>query len=459
VAGAAQPSPLLARWHGMSLARSINAAAALAALAAPAAATAAAPWSAPSSIPGSAGQQTRSLFTAAGRGVVLTAADRSSPGARSLVATVTAAAAIASVQPLAYVGEALATYGADRIAVAGTSVATSGPYAGTIDDSSSVVVRLGRPGALGAGRAVAGTKRQHLYALACNRAGLMALATGRGRTRTVFMRRPGANTFTTKLRIPVSNTARDISVAVGARGDLLVVYEDAHVVRVRHIGARGAIGPVHRLGPGIQSRLQPLVGADGRLAVAWESQRVNEGDASTPATVWFATAAPGHGFGKARLIATVGQTGAGRYVAASGVRLLPAAGDDALLAYTGFDGGRYTVEAAPVRAGRVGAPQRLSQAGTDAVLGDAAGAPSGAAGVAWGDPAGLPGGQPAHTPVLAAVRAAGGAAFGAAELVSPADADVPLAPSAAINPTGGAALVAYGLLAPAAVQVSMRPAP
>jgi hypothetical protein len=443
-----------------TIAAAATALATLGAAVAPAAAPAAAPWSAPATIPGSAAQQTHSLFTAAGHGVVLTAADTSSPAAGSLVAELTPAGAVASVQPLAYAGEALATYGANRIAVAGESVATSGPYAGTIDDSSSVVVRLGGPGALGAARAVAGTRGQHLYALASNRAGLMALATGRTGTRTVFVRRPGARTFTTKLRISVSNRARDVAVAVGARGDVLVVYEDAHELRVRHIGARGAIGPIHRIGPGIQSRLQPIVRADGRLAVAWESQRVNEGGANTPATVWFATAAPGHGFGTARRIATVGQTGAGRYVAAPGLRLLDGGGSDALLAYTGFDGAHYTVQVAPVRAGRVGAAQQLSQVGDDAVLADAAVARSGAAVVAWRS--GVAGsdavGQPAHTPVLAAVRAARAAAFGPAERVSPSDADVPLAPSAAIDPVGGGALVAFAFPPPSAVQVSARPA-
>jgi hypothetical protein len=57
--------------------------------------------------------------------------------------------------------------------------------------------------------------------------------------------------------------------------------------------------------------------------------------------------------------------------AAPGVRLL-AIGDDALLAYTGFDGSNYTVESTQLAGGRPGAAQRLSPTGIDAVLGDAA---------------------------------------------------------------------------------------
>jgi hypothetical protein len=179
--------------------------------------------------------------------------------------------------------------------------------------------------------------------------------------------------------------------------------------------------------------------------------------------VWFATAAPGHGFGSAHKIATVGQVGAGRYVAAPAVRLL-AVGNDALLAYTGYDGANYRVEAQQIARGHLGGVQQLSPAGVDAVLGDAAVDAQGAQIVAWrsgvagADPSGLPGGQASHTPVLANVRPAGAVAFGAAELVSPADTDVPLAPSAALDPVSGRAIVAYGLLTPQSAQLASRPA-
>ena len=56
--------------------------------------------------------------------------------------------------------------------------------------------------------------------------------------------------------------------------------------------------------------------ATGRMLVAWKSQRIDEGEAATPAVVSFATAARGHGFGARRTIETVGQTGTGRSVTA-----------------------------------------------------------------------------------------------------------------------------------------------
>lgn len=168
-----------------------------------------------------------------------------------------------------------------------------------------------------------------------------------------------------------------------------------------------------------------------------------------------------------RKIATVGKPGAGRYVAAPGVRLL-AVGNDALLAYTGFDGANYTVEARQVSRGHLGAPQRLSPPGVDAVLGDAAVGAAGSQVVAWragvaGADAGvgLPDGPPGTpgTPVLANVRGASGGAFGGPELVSAAGANAPFAPSGAIDPVSGAAVVAYGSFDPVAAQIAARPAP
>jgi hypothetical protein len=437
---------------------------ALVAAAFPAGASAALPWSAPTTIPNATGAPTQSLFTRAGQGVVLSPQVRAPGLGPTQLARITADGRVTSTRSLSFAATFVATYGSGRIVVAGRTLATSGPTAGTIDDSSSVVTRLGTVDALGPARTIAGTRGAQLYALASNRDGLMALVTGTSTMRTLLVRRPGSSTFTVKLRIRVSTRARGATVAVGDKGDVLVVYEDAHEVRARHIGRHGAIGPVHRLGAGVQSNLQALVNDDGRMQVAWKSQRVNEGEAATPAIVWFVTAAPGRGFGAARKIATVGRIGAGRFVAAPGVRLLTA-GDDTLLAYTGFDGSNYTAEAAQVSHGRVRSAERLSPVGIDAVLGDAAVDAKGRqivtwrSGVAGADPARLPGGQPAHTPVLANVRGASGGPFGGAEAISAPDTDAPFPPSATIDPVSGRAIVAYGSLMPAVVQVASRPAP
>jgi hypothetical protein len=428
----------------------------------PGAASATAPWSAPAPIPGATGAPNQTVFTRAGHGFLLSP-QLPGPGLGPFqLARIAADGSFTTRRSLSFVASELATYGNDRIVVAGRTLATSGPYVGTIDDSSEVAVRSGTPADLGPTRIVPGTKGRQIFAMASNRDGLVALVVGSLRTRSVLLRRPGSSTFAEKLRIRVSSNPRGATVAVGEAGDVLVVYEDGHVVRARHIGRHGSVGPLHRLGAGVQSELRALVTGSGRLEVAWKSQRVNEGSAGTPAIVSFATAAPGRGFSAARVIASVGEAGAGRYVGAPAVRLV-ADGDEALLAYTGFDGTNYTVEARQVTGGRPAPAQRLSPAGVDAVLGDAAVGPKGAQIVAWrsgvagADANLLPNGQPAHTPVLANVRGAGAAAFGAAEAISPADADVAYAPSAAIDPVSGRAIVAYGTHVPAVVQIASRP--
>jgi hypothetical protein len=437
--------------------------AAVAALALPAGAAAAIPWSDPAPIPNATGAPAQSAFTLAGHGVVLSP-QVSGPGlAPAQLTAVAADGSVTSRQPLAFVETHLATYANDRIIVAGRTLATSGPNVGTIDDTSLIVTRTGTPAAIGATRVVPGSKGRQLYALASNHAGKAAMVIGSLRTRTVLVGTPSRTAFVAKLRIKVSNRARGATVAIGDAGDVLVVYEDNHEILARHIGSRGTVGKVHRLGAGVQSNLQALVADDGRLLVAWKSQRVSEGEAGTPAIVSFATAAPGHNFGSARKVATVGATGAGHYVAPPGVRLV-AAGDGALLAYTGFDGTNYTVEARQVTGGHLATAQRLTPAGFDAVLGDADADAKGQvvtwrANIAGADPNVLPGGQQAPTPVFANVRGASAAQFGGAEAISPADAGVPYNPSAAIDPVSGRSIVAYGTLTPAAVLIASRPAP
>ncbi len=432
-----------------------------AALALPAGASAAIPWSTPAPIPNATGGPIQSAFTLAGHGAVLSAQVRGPGLAPSQLAAVAADGSVTARLPLEFVETHLSTYANDRIIVAGRTLATSGPYVGTIDDTSTVVTRTGSPGALGATRTVPGSKGRQLYALASNHDGLAAIVIGSLRTRTVLVRKPGSTTFSAKLTIKVSNRARGATVAVGDAGNVLFVYEDNHEIRARHIGPRGTVGKVHRLGAGVQSDLQAQVGDDGRLLVAWKSQRVNEGESATPAIVSFITAAPGHNFGSARTVATVGAAGAGRYVAPPGVRLV-ADGDGALLAYTGFDGTNYTVEARQVSGGHLGTAQRLTPIGFDAVLGDADADAKGEivtwrANIAGADP-NIVAGQQAHTPVFANVRGAGGGPFGGAESISPADADVPYVPTAAIDPLSGRSIVAYGTFNPPGVLIAARPA-
>jgi hypothetical protein len=96
--------------------------ASLAVAASPTVASAAAPWSEPLTIPGATGGTIQSLFTAAGHGVVVSSSSGPSTLTPSLVAEVTPAGTVARTTPLAFAAQSLATYGRDRIVVAGREV-------------------------------------------------------------------------------------------------------------------------------------------------------------------------------------------------------------------------------------------------------------------------------------------------------------------------------------------------
>jgi hypothetical protein len=429
----------------------------IAALAAtPATALAAPPWSAPATIPGAIGAAAPLAVTPSGSAVALVATSRTaagSTGAPSALVPLGADGVPGTPQQVSVAAGLLTSYAKGHIAVAGSTLVD-----GTITDRSHSAVALGTPGALGAARGLSGTTGQRVFGLAGNERGDLAVLTGDASdVRTLYLRRAGTTTFRVALRIAVGTRARGATVALGPKGDALVVWEDNHQIYARHLGPTGHAGAIHRIGDGVQSQLQAAIDDTGRLEVAWETQRVNEGDAATPATVRFATAAPGHGFGPQRTIETVGATGTGRYVSPPGVRLVVDGSGRALLAWTGFEGGHFVVRAADVVGGHRGAPQTLSPATEDSVLGDAAARPDGSAVVAWR--AGVAGADPAPgaTPaVFASHRGAGETTFGAPEQVSLPGENVTIAPTAALDPVSGRSLVDYAVLG-GGLEVSARP--
>jgi hypothetical protein len=359
-----------------------------------------------------------------------------------------------TAQPVALAAGLLTTYAKNRVAVAGSTLVD-----GTITDRCHSTVALGTAGgALGAAHGLSASTGQHVMGLAGSARGDPAVVTGdASHVRTVYLRRAGTTSFRVALRISVTSRARGATVAVGPKGDVLVVWEDNHEVFARHLGTTGHAGAVHRIGDGVQSQLQAAIHDSGRLEVAWKTQRVNEGESNTPAIVRFATAAPRHGFGPQRTVETVGAPGTGRFVCPPGVRLIAEADGHTLLAWTGFDGSHFVVRESEVVDGHRGTPQTLSPAGVDAVLGDAATATNGAAIVAWrsgvqgADP--VPGATPA---VLASRRDAGATAFGAPEQVSDTGENVATAPFATVDPVSGRSFVVYAPLA-GGVRASVRP--
>jgi hypothetical protein len=426
----------------------------LAALAAvPAAAVAAPPWSAPGTIPNALGAPSV-VITPSGAAALLAGVSRDAPGSTQTPSELVAldpAGQPGTPQPVSIAAGLLTTYAKGHIAVAGSTLVN-----GTITDRSHSAVALGTPANLGAARGLSGSTGLRVFGLAGNLRGDLAVLTGdASHVRTLYLRRAGSTTFRVALQVPVSrDRARDATVALGPKGDVLVVWENNHVVFARHLGPTGRAGATHRIGDGVQSNLQAAIDDKGRLEVAWKTQRVNEGESNAPAVVRFSTAAPGHGFGPQRTIETVN---AGRFVGAPGVRMLPEGGGRTLVAWTGFAGGHFVVRAADFVNGHIAAPQTLSPATQDAVLGDAAIGAGAAATVAWrsgvlgADPA--PGVNPA---VFASHRGSGQTSFGAPEQVSDTGENVPTAPAAALGAVSGRSFIAYAPLA-AGVKVSVRP--
>jgi hypothetical protein len=451
-----KPSSFVLRSGGMS--RLLPLLLTAAALAAPATALAAPPWSAPATIPNALGSSTPMVVTPAGTAELLVPISRtalgSSGGPPSELVPLAANGQPGTAQPVAIAAGLLATYANNHVAIAGSTLVD-----GTITDRSHSTVALGTAGgALGAAHGLGGSTGQHVMGLAGNARGDLAVVTGdASHVRTVYVRRAGTTSFRVALRISVASTARGATVAVGPKGDLLVVWEDEHEIFARHLGITGHAGEVHHIGDGVQSQLQAAIDDSSRLEVAWKTQRVSEGESNTPAIVRFATAAPGRGFGPQRTVETVGASGTGRYVAAPGVRLIAKANGHTLLAWTGFDGSHFVVRESEVVSGHRGTPQTLSPAGVDAVLADAATGANGAAIVAWRS--GVQGADPvpgATETVLASHRDAGATAFGGPEQVSETGEDVPTAPFAALDPASGRSFVAYAPLT-GGVKASARP--
>jgi hypothetical protein len=429
------------------------------ALLAPAAASADVPWAAPSALPGAAvAQAVPAAMTAAGHAGAVTA-NAAGAATPSELLRLGATGTILANDPLGIADAHVVASGADTLVVAGSSLGTSG----TIDDTSHLRVATA-PAAGGAFSIapVSGSTGLHVFGLAANTRGDVAVLGGDTRERVVYLQTASQRRLHAVLTIAVDpSTARDATVALGAKGDVLVLWEDHHTVKARHRGTR-SWGAVATLGAGVQSDLSAVVDDSGRLSAAWKSQRVGEGESNTPAIVSFITAAPGRGWGTRRRIESVGTaSGAGHYVASPGIELDAVDAHHTLLTWTGINATNYAVKAMTIADGHTAAAQVLSPAGVDAVLGDTtvgAGATAPAL-VLWR--AGVRGADPVDaqtTPRLfASTRASGAAPFGAPEAISDPAADV-VQPPTALVASGPRTALALFAITPGGQQLAARAA-
>jgi hypothetical protein len=448
----------------------LAAAAALAATApafVPAAASAAAPWTDPAAIPGAAPTPAPLIITNNGHALVLPGSDRTAAapaGAPSEIVSLNPATGAAAGAPRALsIASVLAVpYARDHVVVAGSTLDSRG----TISDRSHVQVAYGTGGGdIGPLKGIAGSSGEHAFALDANDDGVVAIVLGNTKERRLLIRRPNGRGFVQAFQAKVGSRGRGATVAVGAKGDVLMVWENEHHIYARHVGPAGGVGAVHHIGDGVQAHLQAAVESGGRLLAAWVSQRVSEGEAASPATLLFTTAAPGKGFNKAKQIESVGATGTGHYVYDPAVRLVT--GGASLMAWTGYDAGtqRYVVRVMQIDGGHTSTPQTVSDPAVNAVLGDLSVDDDGAAGVIWRT--GIAGADPDGTPARAraALRPSPSQPFGAPETIAAPSGQGPLPypPRIALAPATGAALAEVGIFGSAGqaspLTIAARPAP
>ena len=414
----------------------------------PAAASADPPWN-PAAVEG-VSSTTTLLTTQIGGRILIGTSNVRSLASPTVVARVQADGSTPRRQTLPIAYARAAAYERAGIAVAGSRPAMTSAAAA----KAPVLVALGSIRGIhgiGTPHALAGSEGQWVLAVGGNAGGTMvAVLTGSmysagAPSRTLWLR--DGKSFRRALTLHPGTNAREAAVAVGPRGDVLLVWQARRGIYARHLDGGGHPGPMQRLGSGVQSALQARIDDDGRLEVAWESQRVSEGFAATAATVSYTTAPRAGRFAAPRVVGGSSLTGSGRYVMRPGVRLVATGPNTSMLAWTDYDGSHFGVKAADVQTGTVHKSQTVSPPAEDAVLGDLASAPAGGELVAW-----LTGtrGTGASGPqrVAAATRPPGATAFSAPQLVSPpgtaADgASVPFAPSAAVDSRSGSSLIAW----------------
>jgi hypothetical protein len=267
----------------------------------------------------------------------------------------------------------------------------------------------------------------------------------------LFVRRHGQSTFRKVADIGARTVGRSPAVvAVNGSGDVLVAWDDRQSVRARVVSAGGHLGTEQRLGRGGSawvgaSRMAASIDGTHRMLVAWLAQRVGEGNyAGSPGIVAYAYASPHKPFAAAKVVQSGLPKGFDRGIGAPGVQatLLRT---DAVVVWTGYSAGRFTVRSVNVTSGRPSAPVDLSPAGADASLQGSSVGPAGGVVVAWASSA-RSGTTPAPPPgVYARVRPAGATTWGALETITTMVGGdfVPGGVPLAANPVTGQAVVLW----------------
>jgi hypothetical protein len=266
-------------------------------------------------------------------------------------------------------------------------------------------------GGFGAARTIADGTRLDRPVLAVNARGDAAIAYFQDRgvndDRVLLSVRRAGGRFGAPVQLG-QGRIRSVAVAVGPRGDVLVAWNAAGVIRARY-RAPSSTGfqPVETIAsdPTDFAQMQAAVADGGRCYLAWSAQLLTEGGTRGPVYNEVAVRPSGRRFRPAQRLERDGSNRSQAPIA------LATQGRDATVAWTGFDGANARVRVASTDPGaRFGAPQDVSPAGRDGVVSDLAAA-GGTRLVVWDN------GSFDANQVFAAL-AAPGAPFGGAEAVS-----------------------------------------
>ncbi|MEA2295314.1 MAG: hypothetical protein QOE86_2953 [Solirubrobacteraceae bacterium] len=260
--------------------------------------------------------------------------------------------------PAAAIAGGAVGYGARRVAVAASDPIP--PARRRV----RLTVRLGRAGGtLGTPAFDAVRRDVSRPTLAADARGDLAFAWFENRgvhdDRVYVATRPAGGRFGSP-RLIATGQLRNLTVAVGRRGQLLTVWEDFGRLRVRFRGRTQTL----RSEPAFTQRLRARVDAGGRAVVAWDAQAVSSGGDIGTGYVEVAVRAAGAArFAAARLLETIPATVPVNGMALAGRRVV----------WSGWDGAQYAVRSAPIAGGAVAAvPAATGAVRVEGAAGDVA---------------------------------------------------------------------------------------
>jgi hypothetical protein len=304
-------------------------------------------------------------------------------------------------------------YGRRRAVLASSRAATNDPG----DPRVRLAVRFGgTDGGFGPSRVLQVARGITNVELAANARGDAAVAWYEDRGVRIDRVYVGVRSAGGRFGAPVrlaTGRIRGASVAVGARGDVLVAWDARGTVRtrLRPAGRRSfRATDTIRSQDAFNADLRTAVARNGRAIVAWGAQFTSEGGSAGPVFQQAAVRpAGGDRFRPAQLLERHAGTRFG-----GSIDLLGDVGGRSVVAWTGFDGVTGRVRASATDAsGRFAVAQDVSPAGQQAAVSDLAAGPDGELLVVWDN-----GGFDANQ--VQAAFAPPGLAFGPPEPVSPA---------------------------------------